>query len=81
MQGLKVLANIVDEIARVNGIVDGQMHKWKTGCLCCTMPAGATKITATALTLGTNASYFINLYKLICVTRKGFFQAYANKDI
>ena len=27
MQGLKVLATIVDEIARVNEIVDGQTHR------------------------------------------------------
>ena len=27
MQGLKVLPTIVDEIARVNGIVDGQMDR------------------------------------------------------
>ena len=41
MQGLKVLPTIVDEIARVNEIV-GHTDRWKTGCLCRTMPAGAT---------------------------------------
>ena len=44
MQGLKVLPTVVDEIARVNEIVDRHKDRWKTRRLCCTMPAGATKI-------------------------------------
>ena len=43
MQGLKVLPIIVDEIARVNEIVVGRTNWQKTGGLCHTMPAGATK--------------------------------------
>ena len=49
MQGLKVLPTIVDEITKVNELLtDRQMHirtnRQETGCLCCTMPADATKI-------------------------------------
>ena len=40
MQFLKVLAIIVEKIARVKEIADGR----KTKCLCRTMPAGVTKI-------------------------------------
>ena len=43
MQGLTGLAAIVDEIARVNETVDGLANVRKTGRLCSTMPAGATK--------------------------------------
>ena len=37
MQGLMVLATIVDEIARVNEIVEGLTYARKTRCLCRTM--------------------------------------------
>ena len=43
MQGLKVLAIIVDEIARDNEIVDRRTDARKTERLYPTMPAGATK--------------------------------------
>ena len=49
MQGLMVPASIVDEIARVHIIVDGRTHKThgrKSGRLCRTMPAGATKMSS-----------------------------------
>ena len=44
MQGLKFLATIVDEIARVNEIVDRRTDAQKTGRLCRTLSADATKM-------------------------------------
>ena len=41
-KGLNVLPTIIDEIARVNEIVDGLTDGGKTGYLCRTMWAGAT---------------------------------------
>ena len=49
MQGLKVLAIIDEETARVNKIVERRIHgrthghRRKIGPLCRTMPAGVTK--------------------------------------
>ena len=47
MQGMKILANIVEEIARVNEIVDRRTDRKKTGCLYRTMLAGVTINTCT----------------------------------
>ena len=44
MQGLKYLATIVDEIARVNEVVDRRTDARKTRRLCRTMSADATKM-------------------------------------
>ena len=44
MQGLKVLPTVVDEIARVNGIVDVRTDGRKMGRLCRTMPAAVIVI-------------------------------------